>query len=796
MTGPTDGMQVTPNEVIARVSVDIPPDTEASIYQLRQSIDTLRAGVEAVSRSTADFYEHLSTLPEIAARAGAATQSLSQTVTASRDTMARGGNVGNSAPERFMDNFSDMVAGTGRGRVSTTDQAQEYLDNLQQQDPRLFANYMSARGMPMAPQQVAQAAMAPGAEEIDVPGATPAASARASSVTTAPGSPQEIQDAQRRAAGTRGVPASQDPAQQLLNETAPGYGPGVRVPAPGQVAPDGGDGGVGIPPGAGTGMSALGGLLSKMGLGGLGGAASAVGGITTAVALAAALYKMTQMVGETVARMEKMGSVQGGGFSEGLKMEGEARALAMSPYLSLEESRDIVQTISRAGHRGKDRVVMERLMTDAQTSMNLSPGQTQAMVDVYEKAGYSWQEAAAAARSQMAAQKDLAANSEMALPEIQQTDAVIINQLTEQGVDPTIAANAAGQLGSAFSSTPGMKGILKTSFGTLNQMGLRWVLRANGITDVLSGNEARHPELLKNPAKMLWAAFRKEAMRVYQQYAREPEDTQTLRFNQRIKRYFSPEMGRDDSDKIYRQIIKDPNKDPEGLDKWGKKTDDDFGLPRISDKARDSVFGSTGENGSFNAPIMPGISVQRNEDGGMGIGGVFGDLAETIGRGVVGIFGRSADTIGKAVTDPTGSEEAAAEAGPVGPRADAGSGGIPGTGGRRRNFAPSGWNPSPGHNSYGVDPETEGRRRRVEADVRPVAYERRQGGDGLAYMRNDGTRHSAPATGMTGVLRIEGDQRLLRALGLPDSINLTQNQMRAMSGWGRDTMNNPPPGDR
>ena len=788
----TDPLNVTPNEVIARVSVDIPPDTEANLHQLRQSIDTLRAGVEAVSRATGDFYDHLSTLPEIAARAGAATQNLSESVAAGKDALGGPGGTGpnqNNAPSKFVDAFADGGAGTGQGRLANTEQAQAYLDTMAQQDPRMYANYMSARGMPMAPSQVAEAAMAPSPGQIEVPGATPPAPARSSTAPiTQGGTPRQGPDdlSQIPAQAPRPGPASQDPAQQLLNEQ---LGPGnVGMPAPGG-APGGGGGGGGMPGLGGAGAAAgalnwLNGKIPGLGLGAAGTALGAAGAIGTAVAVAAALYKITQMVGEQVARLTAMGGVQGGGFSEGLADEASIRRLAMSPYINQEQARDMYQTMRRSGYRGKDLKAAERLMTDNLTSMGMSAGQTQGMLDQYEggPGERTRSEAVDAVRTQLAAERALSRDSSMSVDQVRESNQSLTQYFTESGVDAVTAGKVAGGYTSMFSSTPGMQGVMALLQMNFTQAGLQWVLRENGLT-ASPGNE-KEVIATNGGAKLAENAVFKLARQMHAQMGNMPDIEQRLRFSQRLTPYVA-NISREVTDKLWRQALKLDGKDPEGTGKFDKKpsaAEENYGLPRGSEKAGNAIRDNFVPNldpskGPINLPVPgSGFSVQFGPEG-FGLGGPVGEGVEAVGGVIGGAIKRSFGNIIDGFTEPFGiGGEGEPQA------AGAGSGG-------RGGFVPSNWKPGKAPSSdYAV---TEGEKRKVTADVRPVSYETPMGPG-----RNDGTHYGSENPKLGAVLQISADPRLLKALGLPESINLTQNHMQAMSGWGRTTVNNPPPGDR
>lgn len=765
---PGRSTDTTPNEVIARVSVDIPPDTEANVHQLRQSIDNLRAGVEAASRSAGDFYEHLSSLPDIAARAGAAVENLSQTVVASKDHMQRGtGPNQNNAPSKFVDSFADATSGVGRGRIGTADQAEAYLQNLKAQDPRAYANYASARGMPVAPQEVAQAMLAPtlGRQPIAVPGATPEPVSRDSS--REPVEQQAVRERRQSEAvpesTTRSERETKDLARSLVNEMKTGgYGPGVNMPSPG----DSGGGGLGglFDGFGGAGAGGLGSILSKAGFPGAGGALGAAGGVGTALAVAAVLYKITQMVGEQAARLEKMGSVSGQGIAAGITEEADARKLALSPYLTLEEARDITQTMTMAGYKGKDRDVVERYMTDNMTNMNMSASESANLLNVYEQGGYTTQEAVEAARRQLAVEKEIARTSNRSLPEIRASAGAYQQQLVDSGVDPSIAASRASQAASAFSSTNGLEGVMEFLGGNLNRMGMRMVLEHAGFD--MSKIDYETEEEYLNDERMIWEWLRSEAQQTRDANPNKTVASQAVQFKYRIRPFFSSLPSRMTIKQLYIQLIGlKENEVPQGGDtpdearKNPEVAKGEYELPRPSDSILESLRPSIGPDG-VNIPIVPGVvSIQGGPDG-VSYEGPLPDIAGGWLEAGKHVLGKSWETVKGAFDFSSyGASAAAAD-------------------------------------TYGVPGDGKNGPRKVKADVRPVAYETPLEGQQTQSYNFKKSDTGQQAAAMAGVLKIQGDQRLLKALGLPDQIEMTANQLNAMSGWGRATINNPPPGDR
>ena len=115
-------------------------------------------------------------------------------------------------------------------------------------------------------------------------------------------------------------------------------------------APDGGegDGGFGMPKGLGT-------------IGGIGGA---LGGLYLA-------NKAFQNAGEQIQRYKNLGGERGGGAVEGVGYEAQAQAMALNPFLTLEQSRSIMQSALRSGYSGKEFDTLTGFMADNLKNMNM-----------------------------------------------------------------------------------------------------------------------------------------------------------------------------------------------------------------------------------------------------------------------------------------------------------------------------------------------------------------------------------------------------------------------------------------
>lgn len=155
----------------------------------------------------------------------------------------------------------------------------------------------------------------------------------------------------------QGIEGFSDLTQSILSETRPGQTISGTL---GNIA--GGLGGAG-------GNSGLAGALGGKGLGALG---IAGGAITAGLAANAAV----QAGGAQIQQYRNMGSVQGGGASEGVSHEMGIRTMAMNPFINTEQSRQIVMTALSEGHTGKEFDTVTDFMAENLKEMNMSVAQS------------------------------------------------------------------------------------------------------------------------------------------------------------------------------------------------------------------------------------------------------------------------------------------------------------------------------------------------------------------------------------------------------------------------------------
>lgn len=107
------------------------------------------------------------------------------------------------------------------------------------------------------------------------------------------------------------------------------------------------------------------------GLGRLAPLAKGVGLAGAAVAGAAGINAAVQKTGETIHGFQGTGIQMGGGIAEGAAFEAQIRTMAMNPFISVEQSRKIMQSALQTGYTGKEFDTVTEFMAENLKSMNL-----------------------------------------------------------------------------------------------------------------------------------------------------------------------------------------------------------------------------------------------------------------------------------------------------------------------------------------------------------------------------------------------------------------------------------------
>ena len=160
-----------------------------------------------------------------------------------------------------------------------------------------------------------------------------------------------------------------------------------------------------------------------------------------------------QQGGQWYQQHAAMGMQRGGGFSEGIAFEAQVRTMAMNPFISLEQSRKIMQTALSEGYTGKEFDTVTQFMAENLQKMNVDVATSvRALREQVEKGGQSLQ----SVQTDIMTAQQLSAD-----PDARRTAGQFVESYqrgTELGVGQGIGGQDSGQYGittaGSFSDNP------------------------------------------------------------------------------------------------------------------------------------------------------------------------------------------------------------------------------------------------------------------------------------------------------------------------------------------------------
>lgn len=519
MTTPNggDNFDYTDDSVVARLSFDVPAQALTDITQLTQAMSAMATQQEAIARSTGTWLDYLNQVPQIAERANQAyRESITQLERMSyiqNEMGGGGGNVGptptagpqgqysTAAPQGYVNPFAGQFMGMGTGATSDLAMSQNYMQGMAQNDPRMFANMMAARGQAVNPALLgmvggaAAGAMGQGGMGGTgggqgwgnaAPGSSSPQATQTSRDSSAP--PDPAQSGQSTKSEPQNIPATPHEdappwqktvastisgAQQVVNEAKAGGGGRASTM-------------LGL---ASAGMAAAGKWSANNpdALGGFGGRLGGLAKGAGAVGLGAMAMNLSQNVGEEVQKYQQLGSVQGGDYQTGIGYEAQARMLALNPFITTEQARTAMQMALSQGFKGGEYdTVMDYMLSNfKEMGVQFSTSKDMIMKGIYSGENVGTASAQSADALRMA--YELSGKGGAAFPERQQQIQDLQGTLTSAGVSNDAALRAALGVQEGYSENPTLRTQIPGSMqGVMgNQTYLAQVAAQNGITGIM-----------------------------------------------------------------------------------------------------------------------------------------------------------------------------------------------------------------------------------------------------------------------------------------------------------------------
>ena len=497
--------------ISARVNFEIPAEASAQMREINTELERLRTNSDAAARSVDSFTRYIQLLNEAQERTSESSRSLAATMERMGALTAKGAQpqVSTAVPTgTHAQPWAGVTEGMGIPQHRTpatiaqvpTGGAQSMFDQLAQEDPRAYLNARAAWGggkqgeLPQV--SISQESLDRLAERIAVrdQGQQQEEAKRTAPADrsgggggrgrASPQAPQAPWDSWRDRvadwAGTAGTVAGaagvggrglggmvgralQNWGTRLQQRgrpdaSAPTGGPRIRtagtggeepsIPTEGETEegveePEEGEEEESPRKGGG------GGQLGKIGKGlGIAGA-----GITAGVAA----YGAYKKIGGEIQRYRALGQIRGGGFGEGFGYEMQARIMALNPFITTEQSRQIIQSALTQGYTGKEFDTVTAFMASNLKDMNMSVAEQQKLL----QAGVHNSNESISGLTQnltqaFATMKALSQTGYNTLPQREAAFEAVVPGALAGGMAPKEAIRLGTMVGQEFAGEPGM----------------------------------------------------------------------------------------------------------------------------------------------------------------------------------------------------------------------------------------------------------------------------------------------------------------------------------------------------
>lgn len=744
------GFEYGDSTVAARLSIDIPTEGVQSLREITQEISRFRTEMEAASRSQGDFIGFFQTLPSIATQAANAYRTFADQLERSLALQERmAGAVGrwDVQPGSTPDNFKGMSSGMGRA-TNDINQSIADLDRLRemgQAGERQFLNVHQQRG-----------AMAAG----DIP--TSNSQAEIAAATDRISSREQV-NAQRIGGGagiSMGMGASGNfggVARQIMNEFGAGatFSQGGPIPhASGEVPhPDSGtSGSVGSGGGGGIGGmlgfpgmgSLLGAAAGRLGLGGMG----AMAGVAGPAALAAAGFAGAQYLGPRLQELRELGLSEGGGIKEGAGLELQSRIMAISPFITNDQSRQIIQGALSSGYKGgtKEFETVTKFMADNLKDFALTARETQEMIkkDMVE-GGLS----TGAIGAGLERDKNLSKTGYLSGQDRMRANATLRGGYEDMGVPGGQAMQASTEITDMFSDSQLLKGTASDiAMNTMDDLGSQaTIMGLAGMTPSSDFGDWQ-TQLTGNGGQAIWAAIRNLAQRT--------GNNKGL-FRMFLQQMLKTRLTQAQANELLKRAMNGGNEATAAAERVNAAGGgDESGVQERS----------AGER--LNAGVGEAVSV---------LGGTIADVASGNFGNIPQRF-RAADFTNQSEHIPILDKLVESQGG------DPNKIMVQGTDGEWQKLQPK--------NSDQLKALSGGAKWRYADDTNGSGYTLAQAPSAMSSS-GFGGKQDVSVQGEVA-LRVTADPGV--KVDAPRTFRLTQNQVQANAGWSNATVNNPPPGDR
>lgn len=297
--------------------------------------------------------------------------------------------------------------------------------------------------------------------------------------------------------------------------------------------------------GASAFLSRAGGMLG--GSSALGGAAGALGTAAGGLAGAAAVGVAAQKLGEGYQQYRDLGSIQGGDGAEGFAYQMGIYQMATSPFLTSQQSREIVMSALSEGYTGKEFDTVTDFMAKNLREMNMSVADSTKVLQ--KSVGEGGQSIAELSRD-LEVLKSTTKGSVDSLSERQERYTQNVSTLVDRGMEGSKASSLALAYENVFSDNRTLSGLSTTFASNTDPRMIRAMGRNAGIT---GSTDAIMMQLQEDPEAWIQSQGALFSKLYEQSQAAKNEPERKARFHRLLKTYgFNLNPG--DSLELYKQF--------------------------------------------------------------------------------------------------------------------------------------------------------------------------------------------------------------------------------------------------
>lgn len=421
------------NTVAAKISIDVPQEGIQGLREITQEVERFRTTMEAATRAEGDFIKYLQQLPAIASQAAAAQKNLVDQLERTIEAQHRLGGGGDSITK----------SGVQPGPAPRPEQT-----------PREYLNTQAQQGK-----------LRPG----DVPAQNDETAIHTAAEKHREREKVTQEQAKKTPSGPSGIEKGMKQAEDVMGSMGRG-GTNADIMKSMSAAMKHISGS--IPSAAGEGAVGSG-LAEAVGAGGevLGGAAAGL--------------LAFEKGGNVVQGMRSMGQIQGGGAKEGLADEANIRMMALNPFITTEQSRQIIQGALTGGYKGQQFDTVTQFVASNLKDMNMQVSDSFDLVQKnVRQGGQSIQDLA----MDLGTLKDMTKDGAMSMPQAQQAFKTGDDALMAAGGSGAASSAGALQAAAEWKDNPALVGQ-----GTNNMVGLMGspagasLLRTRGGVNIPAG---------------------------------------------------------------------------------------------------------------------------------------------------------------------------------------------------------------------------------------------------------------------------------------------------------------------